>query len=380
MSTTLFIIITLSLVAIYIFFLLTKNRARSKTRRTDSLYTMGLNHMLHDENDKAIECFKEYLKVNTKNLDAYIKLGVLLRNSNQAENALNIHENLLFRQEITKSQRLTILTQICEDNMALKKFDKAIENAKEILKLERGNRFATENLYKLFRDHGEYDNSIDYLKKNSKLASAVKSRMMTIYKVQEALDKSYKQEKYHDARLTFRKAIKFDPTCETPYYYMGLSYIMDQREEEAVDWWEKFVEVCPEKAYLVFPQLKKILFNLGKFERINTFLKAILKKSPNNSETIIALAEFYENKGDIEQAIALIDEHLKNQKFDLKLQISMAKFYAVKNNCRKASNLLIEVLNNFSTKEILTCSNCGHEVKTPTWLCPNCKEIDTFIK
>lgn len=379
MSATLFIIIVIAVVLVYLFFLFTKNRAKNQAQRTDSLYTMGLNHMLHEEDEKAIECFVEYLKVNTKNLDAYIKLGALLRNNKQETKALNIHENLLFRQDLSKSQRLTILTQICEDNIALENFDKAIENAKEILRLEKGNRFATENLYKLFRDHGEWENSIEYLKKHPKIKSEKKNRMMTIYKVEEGLNQFYAKEKYHDARLIFRKAIKYDPNCEAPYYYMGLSYIKDKREEDAVDWWEKFVEVNPEKAYLVFPQLKKILFNLGQFEKINTFLRNILKKAPDNSETIIALAEFYENKGDIDQAIALIDGHLKNNPSDIKARISQGKFYAVKQDCRKSANILIDVLNDYNKKEILTCSNCGHKVKEPTWFCSNCKEIDTYL-
>ena len=379
MSMTLFIIIILVAIFLYAFFMISRTRAKNRSQRTDSLYTTGLNHMLHGEKAKAIECFKDYLKENTKNIDAYIKLGVLLRDSGQAKNALNIHENLIFRQDITKSQRISILNQLCEDHIALQQFDKAIEKAKTILKMDKSNRYANENLYKLYRDNGEWENAIDALKKNNKIDTNRKSRLMTIYKVQEALDTFYKHGKYHDARLLFRKAIKFSPECEIPYYYMGLSYIKDKRDEDAVDWWEKFVEVNPDKAYLVFPELKKILFHLGKFERINTFLRNILKKSPNNVETIIALAEFYENKGEINQALAIIDEHLKSQQNDLKLQISLAKFYAVKSDCRKASDILIDVLNNYNRREILVCSNCGNEVSEPTWFCEKCKKIDTYL-
>ena len=380
MSTTIYIIIILTVVFIYLLFYIAKSTSRNRTKRTDSLYTSGLNHMLHDENDKAIECFKEYLKVNTKNLDAYIKLGVLLRNSDQKSNALNIHENLLFRQELTKGQKIIILTQVCEDLMALKQFDKAILKAREILKLDKGNPFATENLYKLLRDNHQWEQAIEYLKKNQKISSDLKNRMMTVYKVQEGFEKYYKKEKYHDARLVFRKAIKIDPTCETPYYYMGLSYIMNSREKDAITWWEKFVEVAPQKAHLVFPDLKRILFNLGKFEELNTFLGNILKKSPDNIESMIALVEFYENKGDINKAISVADEYLKSRKHDIKLQISMAKLYSAKNGCRKSVSILNEALNNFNSQEVLTCSCCGHIVNSPIWFCTNCREIDTFLE
>ncbi|MFP4546956.1 MAG: tetratricopeptide repeat protein [Fidelibacterota bacterium] len=379
MSITLFIILLVAAIVIYILLLINRGKTKRKAMKTDSLYTTGLNYMLHNENQKAIESLREYLKYNTRNIDAYIKLGDLLRKTGQAKNALNIHENLLFRQDITKDQQITILTQLCEDNMALENYSDAIEKAKEILKQDKHNRYANENLYKLYRDAHQWENAIDALKKNHKIDEATKKRLMTIYRVQDGLENYYNSGKYHDARLVFRKAIKFDPGCEVPYYYMGLSYIKDQREEDAVDWWEKFVEINPEKAYLVFPDLKKILFNLGKFERINTFLRNILKKSPKNTETIIALAEFYENKGEISQAIAIIDEHLKSQKNDTELRISLAKFYAVKENCRKSAGILADILNNYNLPDITKCSNCGHEVDEPTWLCNNCKETDTFI-
>jgi lipopolysaccharide biosynthesis regulator YciM len=380
MEITLFIILVLIAVGIYVYIFFTKKAAQTKKNRTDSQYTLGLNHMLHEENDKAIECFKEYLKVNTKNIDAYIKLGVLLRKTGQPKNALNIHENLLFRQDITKEQKLTILVQLCEDNIALKKFDAAVAKAKEILKIDKSNRFALENLYKLYRDNRNWDLAIDALKRNSKIDASLKKRMMTIYKVQDGIDSYFKDGKYHEARLIFRKAIKIDPTCEVPYYFMGLSYIKDQRNEDAVDWWEKFVETKPKKAYLVFPELKKILFTMGKFERINAFLRNILKKSPDNVETIIALAEFYENKGELDQAISLIDDHIKTHKHNNKLEISLAKFYAVKNNSRKSANLLNDVLINYNKYESLICDHCGTKINEPLWMCENCKEIDTFIK
>ncbi len=377
MSTALYVIIVSVIIFLYIFFIFSRKWTKNKAKKTDSLYTLGLNHMLHNENEKAIECFTDYLKVNTKNIDAYIKLGVLYRKTDRAKKALNIHENLLFRQDITGGQRLSILNQLCEDHIALAQFEHAIKKAKDLLKLDKNNRYANEVLYQLYRDNHEWQNAIDALKKNKKVKN--KARLMTLYKVQQGLEAHYKKGEYHNARLIFRKAIKYDPACEAPFYYMGLSYVKDQREEDAIEWWEKFVETAPDKAYIVFPNLKKILFNLGKFEQIDTFLRNILKKTPDNTETIIALSEFYENKGDIDRAIAIIDEKLKTQQSDIKLQISQAKFYAVKNDCRKTSSILIDVLEKYNANKIRTCSNCGHQVKSPTWFCENCQEIDTFI-
>jgi len=87
MNITLFIILLLAALALYIFLLIKRGKTRRETMKTDSLYTTGLNHMLHNENQKAIESLQEYLKHNTRNIDAYIKLGGLLRKTGQAKNA-----------------------------------------------------------------------------------------------------------------------------------------------------------------------------------------------------------------------------------------------------------------------------------------------------
>jgi len=379
MSNIIIISIVPIVIIIYLFLIYTSRQKELKSRRTNSLYTVGLNQMLHKEYEQAIESFQEYLKENTENIDAYIKLGNLLRITGKAQNAVNIHSNLLFRQHLTKEQKISIMMHVCEDYYDLKNFEKSLSIAQEILKLEKKQPWAIEMIWKLYKEMKQWENASDFLNKFCSLNKTQKNRLLAIYKVQDGIDQFYNSGKYHEARLIFRKAIKLDPSCEVPYYYIGASYIKDNREKDAVEWWAKFVETCPEKAYLVFPKLKKILFNLGRFEEIRSFFNSILKKDPENIETNIALAEFYESKGDMGEALSLSHQLVEKHPENVKAKIALAKFLTAIDDCRKANDILKKLINEIEQQNISKCSVCGHQENDVIWLCNNCGEPDTFF-
>jgi lipopolysaccharide biosynthesis regulator YciM len=76
---------------------------------------MALNHMLHGEDDAAIRTFREVIRTDTDNIDAYINLGILMRKNGKSENAIKIHQGLLYRQETSAIQRLEIMRNLVED-------------------------------------------------------------------------------------------------------------------------------------------------------------------------------------------------------------------------------------------------------------------------
>ncbi len=366
-------------IIIYLFMIYTSRQKELKLKRTDSLYTVGLNQMLHKEYLQAIESFQKYVKENTENIDAYIKLGNLLRKTGKAQNAVNIHSNLLFRQHLTKEQKTSIMMHICEDYYDLKNYQKSLSVALDILKLEKKQPWAIEMIWKLYKEMKEWEKASDFLNKFSSLNKKQKSRLLSIYKVQDGIDQYYNNGKYHEARLTFRKAIKLDPSCEAPYYYIGASYIKDNRENDAVEWWTKFVETCPEKAYLVFPRLKKTLFNLGRFEEIHSFFKNILKKDPENIETNIALAEFFESKGDMGEALSLSHQLVDKHPDNIKAKIALVKFLTAVDDSREANDVLKKLLNEIQQPNISKCSVCGHCESDVVWICSKCGEPDTYF-
>ena len=373
------IILTIAIIVLIVFVLTLVKGKRGKVKdKTTSLYTTALNHMLHGEDETAIKCFKEIAKKDTENIDAYIKLGILFRKTGKLKNAVKIHQGLLYRQGISKDQRLEILRNIVEDYISLEEKSKALSSAEDILELDKRNIWAFEKLQNLHRDLEQWDKAAWYLRKVLSLRRESNSRLLALYKVQGGLEK-FNEGAYHDARLIFRKAIKIDPECETPYFYIAESYIKDHRGEEAIKWWEKFANASPEKAHLIFNPLQKVLFSLGNFGKIENFYENILSKKPGDIRTIAALAGFYERKGDVDKAITLVEELIEKNPDSRVAKIALSKLLIAQGKGDEASEILNELLEKIEVDIEIVCSNCGHKERSMLWLCPVCGQIDTFL-
>jgi lipopolysaccharide biosynthesis regulator YciM len=196
--------------------------------------------------------------------------------------------------------------------------------------------------------------------------------------VQEGLEK-YEAGNFHDARLIFRRAMKIDPGCEAPYFYMAESYVKDRRELDAVEWWVKFAEAAPEKAWLVFNPLQKVLFNIGNFGKIEDFYLNILKNRQNDVRTITALANYYERKGDLQKASNLVEDLIENNPNSTIAKIAYCKLLVSLKRGKEVGDVLNDIIDQFDSVDQVRCSNCGHQVRDILWICPMCGAEDSFL-
>ena len=373
------LLLTLVLIVLIVFLIVNLfGRKRIPTVSNVDPYTVALNHMLHGENEAAIRTFKDVIKKDTDNLDAYINLGILLRRTGKTDSAIQIHQGLLYRQNLTKAQRLEILRNLVEDYIGIDEKNMALRYAQEMLALDRKNVLAHERICDIERGLKHWESAYEYLEKVMQLKGIENLRLLAIYKVQEGLEK-YNAGQYHEARLVFRKAIRIDPNCESAHYYIAKSYIYDKREVDSVDWFVKFADLAPEKAALVFRPLQTILFNLGSFGNIESFYQNILKRRPGDAATLIALAGFYEKKGNLSRATSILEDLLEKNPHNTLAKIALCKLLVGLNNAERVTAVLNELIEQMETREEFRCSNCNTVSSDVQWLCPNCGLADTFF-
>lgn len=353
-------------------------RKKSVAQPKSMLYTQALNHILQKEYHKAIRELKAIIEKDTNHIDAYIKLGHVLRKTGQIKPAVKVHQALLYRQDINKLQKLEIMRNLVLDYIAMGEKGLALSVALNILDVDKKNIWALEKIWHLYRDLKKWNKALEYMEKVFQIRKAVNKRAMAIYKVQEGLEK-FNVSNFHDARLLFRKAMKIDAQCEASYYYMAESYLKEKRDPDAVEWWEKFADVAPKKAWLVYPHLKRVLFNYGNFGRIEEFYHKILNKEPHDVRTITELADFYERKGNLSRASDLVSDLMVTNPDSLIAKIAYSKILIALERNREAGDVLAELLNQFDTIKEARCSHCNHLADQPLWICPVCGTEDTFL-
>ena len=131
---------------------------------------------------------------------------------------------------------------------------------------------------------------------------------MALYRVFEGL-KLAEESNGKEARIKFKEALKQDPKCAAAYYYLGHSYIQEERLEDAVKEWQSLCSKIPEKAHVVFDDLEKTWFELGNFAEAENLYNKILEENTDDIHAALALAEIYNKKGEYDRALEILQRY-----------------------------------------------------------------------
>src|SRR3954452_16472105 len=106
----------------------------SESRSLPRSYFKGLNFLLNEQPDKAIEAFIEVVKVDPETVELHFALGSLFRRRGEDDRAIRMHQNLLDRPELASDQKLSALSELGEDYLKAGILDRAEEVFKKLEK------------------------------------------------------------------------------------------------------------------------------------------------------------------------------------------------------------------------------------------------------
>src|SRR5256884_1798002 len=98
-----------------------------ESRALPRSYFKGLNFLLNEQPDKAIEAFIEVVKVDPETVELHFALGSLFRRRGETERAIRMHRNLLERSDLGQEQRLHAMAELGEDYLKAGLLDRAEE-------------------------------------------------------------------------------------------------------------------------------------------------------------------------------------------------------------------------------------------------------------
>ena len=371
------IIILVALIAFSVVIFILRNPRKRKDFSID--YTAALNYLLSGDKKKAFEKLKETVQKNTANIDAYIKIGDILRDEGHVQRAIKIHRGLTVRNNLTQLERIQIAKSLVKDYKAAERYDKAIETCESLLDLTNNEIWVQELLIQQYEEMGDWDRAFEAQKKLARRQGVNKDAQLALYKV-EAGTKLVEQEKEHDARIKFREAIKIDKKCAPAYLYLSDSYIRENRLSDAFKELKRFIEKAPQLSYLAFGRITEILFETGDFGEIEHIYTELFQHNPDIDSIRFALADIYERKGEIQKAIELCHEELEKHPDSELAKQYLVKYYARTNNVEKAVELSLELVDKSLNEEMkFTCNNCGFTDKRPYWHCPQCHAWNSYL-
>ncbi|HKK20079.1 MAG TPA: tetratricopeptide repeat protein [candidate division Zixibacteria bacterium] len=331
-------------------FLLYDRYLRPQPRKESELYVEALCDLLDGREETAFTKLRQVVAEDSSNVDAYLRLGQILRSNKRADRALQVHKDLTLRSDLTVDQKVEILQQLYADYVDLKDYDMAQAALKELITLRPRDHWSYFKLLEIQRDAQRWDEAYETAVMLMKIEGNKSKKPLAAFKHHMGED-LYKKREYHKARILFKEALGFDPTFVPAYLAIGDSYMEENRYEDAVNFWNKLITAVPDQAHQAIGRLKKALFTLGRFGEINDICEDILKHSPKNIAARLCLAEFYEKKGDADSAEGLLLGIVDDYPEDVKSLTELLRIYVEKRDLKKIEALIRTIEERRSKKQ-----------------------------
>src|SRR5688572_23285214 len=132
----------------------------SESRALPRSYFKGLNFLLNEQPDKAIEAFIEVVKVDPETIELHFALGSLFRRRGEYDRAIRMHQNLLERTDLGAEQKVIALAELGQDYLKAGILDRAEEVFK---KLEKTNQAAAarRHLLEIYEREKDWSRAIE---------------------------------------------------------------------------------------------------------------------------------------------------------------------------------------------------------------------------
>jgi lipopolysaccharide biosynthesis regulator YciM len=358
-SNALLTVIFLALaVAAYLFWRVRRTNPPAAAAN-DSSYARALNLLLEGDEDGAMRNLKEAIRDDTQNVDAYIRLGDLLRKRGEVEQALRIHRGLTVR---------SISDQ------------EALQCGQKIRAMNKHSTFPLRLMVRVYEIQREWDKAYEMQEELARLEGKRGRPFLALYKSQIGYD-LMKRGKPKDARRYFNDALRLDSECIPALLYLGDIYFDEGNLRRAISLWELIASRFPKAAHIVFGRLEKAYFERGNLSDIVSVYEAVLKESPKNVRTLVELAGLHQKRGDLKEATRVLREALSYDPASTLARQQLIAFLYEGGQTDEAVQELKKLVELVGPRtEDYVCSKCGYHSADVLWRCPKCQAWETFLQ
>lgn len=359
-----------------------KNNSKANSREDlFQDYFVGLNYLLNDEPDEAIDTFIKALEINSETIETHLALGALLRRRGKVDKAINVHQALLARPNLERKFSNAVRLQLSLDYIAAGLLDRAERLSKEVLDDGGDARWdALQQLITIYQTEKEWENAIEcaaellrntHFKKDSSLRGSAAHFCCEI--AEQCLQGSQNAE----ARAAIKRAFTFERKSVRG---MLLLADIERREGNHKACIKELLRVRAAQPGFT-PQLLERLADchkmLGMEAEFESLLEAVVEEDASSEAALMLTRRIAAKSGNAE-ATAYLKKHIG--KFpSLKLMVELLGLQLDGVDEEVATNLesllnLVQVQTQESSE--YRCNHCGFETKSFFWMCPSCKSWD----
>ncbi len=352
--------------------LLTESRALPRS------YFQGLNFLLNEQPDKAIDAFVEVVKVDPETIELHFALGNLFRRRGETDRAIRMHQHILARADLADEQRLHASFELGQDFLAAGLLDRAEEALLRLTGTVYSDR-ARIHLLEVYQQEKEWAKAIDCAAALETQTGESRQRQIAQFHCEIAA-REITHSNPQGARAALDAALKANRTSVRAQVLLGDWHLQQGDLEAAIEAWKRVEQQDPKYLSLVVHQLIETHKKLGRTEAGLTLVRGYLAQYSSLDLLDAAFTETMQADG-VEAAYKLVRDELKRNPTLLGLDHLLEAQIINAPSAEKRGDLeLVRNLVHTHTQRLArySCESCGFKARQFHWRCPGCGAWESY--
>jgi lipopolysaccharide biosynthesis regulator YciM len=348
-----------------------------ESRALPKSYFKGLNFLLNEQPDKAIDAFLEAAKVDSETVELHFALGNLFRRRGETDRAIRMHQNLVDREGLKEEQRLHALAELGHD------FLKAglLDRAEEIFLRLRGtaqNEAALSFLLEIYQQEKEWRKAIEIARQLPDHSGHLWQKEIANFYCELAAAE-INNSRPEEARAQLEEALATHRKSVRATILLGDLHAAGGDQEAAIEAWKRIEQQNPVYLALVAAKLMAAYRKLGRGREGLQLLRGYLAQHPSLDLLDAAFQWALEDESP-EAAYQLVRDELRRNPTLLGLDKLLEAQILVAPPERRADLELIKNLIHNHTRRVARyrCDGCGFKARQFYWRCPGCGAWESY--
>ena len=348
-----------------------------ESRALPRSYFKGLNFLLNEQPDQAIEAFIEAARVDPETIELHFALGNLFRRRGETDRAIRVHQNLIERDGLTQAQRLHALAELGQDYLKAGLLDRAEEIFIKLRDTER-NEEALKNLLEIYQQEKEWAKAIVVAEAMPNHSDHLWQKAIAEFRCELASGELLAGNPER-ARELLDAALAVNRKCVRATLLLGELAAKVGAGETAIEHWKRVEQQNPVYLALIAEKLMAVHVSMGRLDQGRELLRSWLERHPSLDLLDAVFRIELDNDGP-EAAYALVREELRRNPTLLGLDKLLEAQILVAPVEKRADLELIKNLIHNHTRRVARyrCDACGFKARQFYWRCPGCGGWETY--
>ena len=339
-------------------------------------YLKGLNFLLNEQTDQALEHFLAMVRVDDKTIETHFALGSLFRRRGEVDRAIRIHQNIIARPDLASEQRDQALYSLAKDYLHAGLLDRA---EKLFTRLGQGSRYqvqALEALCGIYEQEKEWEKAIDAGQRLESLGGRSLALQIAHYYC-ELAEAASAQNDYAAARQYVKKAQAGRP--RTMRGALVRAHIARESDDTKTAL-RLYHRIIDEHTYLIAEALPEIVATYeqgGSLDGLDKALQAMLREDPDMG-ALVAYTAIVNDIG----GIPVIDQCVEQYMLEEPTLAEFVDVHQLADSSGEAHDAALAKVRKALSKLAgatprYQCQECGFSSQRLLWQCPSCRNWET---